>query len=336
VSLLAAVPVLTGTAGRIVAGGFVFATVALALYAIASFVVPRGPSMASMISPYAKRDEEDTSAPYRVQLAETPLLQRAVAATAKLANGRGLLASIEQLLTEADAPLKAAEAFFFANAAALIAGVLAWVTFRSFALAALVLVGALVLPPMLLKLRIARRRRKFLAQLPDTLNLLAGSLRAGYSLLQAVETVTLEIRDPMGKELGIVLTETRLGRPLEDALEDAGRRMNSPDFDWAVMAINIQREVGGNLAELLSTVAETMVQRNRLRREVKALTAEGRVTAVILGLLPVVIGAALYVLNPAYMQVMLDRSIGKIVLAGSSLWAIVGFFWMKKIITVNA
>jgi tight adherence protein B len=335
-TLLAAVPVLTGTAGRIVAGGFVFGAVALALYAIANFVVPHGPSMASMISPYAPRDDEATNEPYRMQLAETPLLRRAVEATAKLASGRGLLGRIEHLLTEADAPLKAAEAFFFANAAALIASVLAWVTFRSFALAVLTLVGALILPPVVLKLRIVRRRRKFLAQLPDTLNLLAGSLRAGYSLLQAVETVTIEIRDPMGKELGIVLTETRLGRPLEDALEDAGRRMGSADFDWAVMAINIQREVGGNLAELLSTVAETMVARNRLRREVKALTAEGRVTAVILGALPLVIGAALYVLNPTYMQVMFDRSIGKIVLAGSTVWAIVGFFWMKKIITVNA
>ena len=140
----------------------------------------------------------------------------------------------------------------------------------------------------------------------------------------------------LGKELGIVLAETRLGRSLEDALQDAGERMGSPDFDWAILAINIQREVGGNLAELLSTVADTMIARGRLRREVKALTAEGRMTAIILGLLPIVIGMALYVLNPDYMQIMFTRSIGKIVLAGSTLWAVLGFFWMKKIITVDA
>jgi tight adherence protein B len=335
-TILAAVPAITGTAGRVVAGGFVFVAVALALYAIASFLVPDGPTMASMISPYAEREETAPDEPNGMHLAETTILQHAVKATAKLAGGRGLFARIDHLLSEGDAPVKAAEAFFFANAAALIAAVLAWVTFGSLALAAITLVSALTIPPVVLKVRIARRRRKFLAQLPDTLNLLAGSLRAGYSLLQAVETVAIEMRDPMGKELGIVLTETRLGRPLEDALEESAERMASPDFDWAVMAINIQREVGGNLAELLSTVAETMVARNRLRREVRALTAEGRVTAAILGALPLVIGAALYVLNPAYMQVMFDRSIGKIVLAGSGLWAIVGFFWMKKIITVNA
>jgi tight adherence protein B len=315
----------------------VFGTVALALLAIAQFAFPDRPKMASMISAYgdpAAALADDGGR--HVQLAETGFVQRAVEATAKIAEERGFLHSIERALQQADAPLRAAEAFFFTNAAVLVTAMLVHVLVGSWLVTLIALVVGGLLPPAYLKFRIARRKRKFLNQLPDTLQLLAGSLRAGYSLMQGVETVAHEIRGPMAKELQIVLTETKLGRQLEEALEDAARRLGSPDFDWVVMAIGIQREVGGNLAELLSTVAETMIARQRLRREVRALTAEGRMTAVILGILPIAIGLALWVLNPDYLRVMFDRTIGKIVLAGSTVWALFGFFWMKKIIAVEA
>ncbi len=136
-----------------------------------------------------------------------------------------------------------------------------------------------------------RRRKKFLSQLPDTLQLLSGTLRAGYSLMQGVEAVSQEVEDPMGHELRRVVTESRLGRPLEESLDGVAERMDSADFSWAVMAIRIQREVGGNLSELLLTVADTMTQRERLRRDVRALTAEGRMSAIVLGLLPIGLGA---------------------------------------------
>ena len=117
------------------------------------------------------------------------------------------------------------------------------------------------------------------AQLPDTLQLLAGSLAAGYSLPQAVDTVVRESDGPMAVELNRALVEARLGVPIEDALETVARRMNSVDFAWVVMAIRIQREVGGNLAEVLTNVAATMRERERLRRQVEVLSAEGRLSA---------------------------------------------------------
>src|SRR5690606_30724328 len=137
-------------------------------------------------------------------------------------------------------------------------------------------------PIAVVNLLARRRRATFMAQLPDTLQLLSGTLRAGYSLMQGVEAVSQEADDPMGLELRRVVTEARLGRPLEDALDGTAERMGSPDFGWAVMAIRIQREVGGNLSELLLTVAETMIARERLRRDIRALTAEGRVSAIVL------------------------------------------------------
>ncbi len=159
-----------------------------------------------------------------------------------------------------------------------------------------------------------RRRKQFEALLPDTLQLLASTLRAGYSLMQGVEAVSQEVSEPMGRELRRVVTEARLGRPLEEALDGVAERMESGDFTWAVMAIRIQREVGGNLAELLVTVAETMTERERLRRDVNALTAEGKISAIVLGLLPIGLGFFIYTTNPDYMEPLFEETVGKIML----------------------
>jgi tight adherence protein B len=174
-----------------------------------------------------------------------------------------------------------------------------------------------------------------MAQLPDTLGLLAGTLKAGYSFMQGVEAVSQEVEDPMGVELRRVVSEAQLGRPVEDALESAAERMESEDFAWAVMAVKIQREVGGNLAELLLTVAETMTSRSRLRGEISALTAEGRMSAIILGILPPGVGAVMYVLNKEYMVVLFEESIGIAMLVAAVLSMIVGFAWMLKIINIK-
>src|SRR5690606_25055063 len=149
---------------------------------------------------------------------------------------------------------------------------------------------------------------------------------AGYSLMQGVEAVSREVSEPMGKELRRVVTEARLGRPLEESMEASAERMESDDFAWAVMAVRIQREVGGNLAELLVTVADTMTQRERLRRDVSALTAEGRVSAFVLGLLPVGLGVALYAMNPEYIGVLFEEQVGQMLLIGAVLLAGVGFY----------
>ena len=140
--------------------------------------------------------------------------------------------------------------------------------------------------------------------------------------MQGVEAVSQEVSEPMGRELRRVVTEARLGRPLEESLDGVAERMDSGDFAWAVMAIRIQREVGGNLAELLVTVADTMTERERLRRDVNALTAEGKISAIVLGLLPVGLGLFIYTANPGYMDPLFEETIGKILLFGSILLAV--------------
>jgi tight adherence protein B len=131
------------------------------------------------------------------------------------------------------------------------------------------------------------------------------------------------------------MAEARLGRPLEEALDNAAERMKSEDFSWAVMAIRIQREVGGNLAELLMTVSETMTQRERLRRDVAALTAEGRMSAIVLGILPPGLALVMYVMNPTYIGRLTQDSIGMILLCSGVVMMLIGFAWMRKIINIE-
>jgi tight adherence protein B len=139
----------------------------------------------------------------------------------------------------------------------------------------------------------------------------------------------------MARELRRVLAEARLGRPLDEALQDVAVRMKSLDFDWAVMAIRIQREVGGNLAELLTTVADTMVQRSRLRGEVKTLTAEGRLSAIIMGLLPIGLGGFMFMSSPEYIQTLFQSFAGWAMVIGSAVAGLAGFAWLQKIIKIE-
>lgn len=298
------------------------------------FVKSDKSTLQSALQPYSEEPDEPEGARAETSLAESAIIRRAVDTTARIARERGVLDILERKLEQADLPLRSAEALFFAIVIGVVVVVV--VTLLTGPLGLLVSVlGVTLLPVAILNFLGGRRRRAFGSQLPDMLQLLAGSLRAGYSLLQGVDAVAQEVGDPMGQELRRVLAEARLGRPLEEALEDAAERMESPDFAWAVMAVGIQREVGGNLAELLDTVAETMIQRERLRREVKSLTAEGRVSAIILGLLPIGLGLLMYAMNRAYIERLFNTGIGQAMLGGSTVLAIAGFIWMKKIVEIE-
>ncbi len=316
-----------------IAGGVVAA--ALVAYAVAQLMVKDKSTLSSVLEPYSEGYGGDESDGEPHSAAQTALIQRAVAFTSQLAERQGLLTKVEVALERADLPLRAAEALFFYIASAALLAVLVLVVSASPLMTLGALILLLMLPPAVLSYLAKRRKKKFLSQLPDTLQLLSGTLRAGYSMMQGVEAVSQEVEDPMGRELRRVVTESRLGRPLEESLEASAERMESPDFAWAVMAIRIQREVGGNLSELLLTVAETMTHRERLRRDINALTAEGRVSAIVLAILPVGLGLVMYAINPDYMKVLFEETSGKFALVGAILLAFAGFWWMKKVIEIE-
>ena len=186
-----------------------------------------------------------------------------------------------------------------------------------------------------LSLRIGRRRAAFGEQLPDVLQLIAGSLQSGFSLPQAVDAVVREGTQPAAEEFSRALAEARIGADLEDALNRIADRMDSTDLRWTVMAIRIQREVGGNLAEVLRTTVGTMRERAFLRRQVKALSAEGRLSAYILVALPVVIGGWFFYSDPTYMRPLYTTLIGLVMLVGSAVLVVVGAFWMRRLIKIE-
>jgi tight adherence protein B len=132
-----------------------------------------------------------------------------------------------------------------------------------------------------------------------------------------------------------VLTEARLGRPLEEAFEAMARRTRSVDFEWTVMAIRLQRQVGGNLAEVLSTVSQTIRDRYSLKRQIKALSAEGRLSSIILSVLPILLFMALMIFNPVFLKPLYTTTLGLMMLAGSAVLMIFGVFWLKKITEIK-
>ena len=267
-------------------------------------------------------------------LAETAVMKRMVGLTGRLAERAGLLTRTEDALVQADLPLRPPEALFFYIAALVTIGLFGFLILSP-GLAFVLIAVAAVVPVALLHHKRAKRLRTFQLQLPDTLNLLSGSMRAGFSFAQGLEAVANEATEPTRRELQRVFTESRLGRPIEDALEDSANRMASVDLMWAVMAIRIQREVGGNLAELLDTVADTMTQRERIRLEIKALTAEGRFSGWVLGIFPIAFAGVLYLVQPDYISTLFENTMGVMALVASGVMTFFGFIWLRKILQIE-
>lgn len=263
------------------------------------------------------------------------LRQRMVGAVDYVASRRGLTGLARQRLERAGLPLRPAEYIAGHLLFVVIMGVFAQILSGSFPVAVIVVLLATLGPMLALDLQVRSRQAAFEEQLPQILNLIAGSLRAGWGLLQSVDMVVQETMPPASDEFRRVQTEARLGLPVEDALQAMADRVGSEDFAWAVSAIAIQREVGGNLAEVLDVVAATIRDRAALRRHVSALTAEGRISAIILLALPFVEGVFLYAVNPSYMRPMFTEPLGWVILGIGLLLLVVGSIWLVRAMKVE-
>ena len=187
----------------------------------------------------------------------------------------------------------------------------------------------------LLSFLIRRRRDAFAEQLPDLLQLIASSLQSGFSLPQALDAVVRQTSQPAVGEFTRAMAEARLGADLEDCLETIANRMGSNDLRWTVMAIRIQRGIGGNLAEVLNTTVNTIRERGYLRRQVHALSADGRLSAYILIALPVAIGGFLFLTRPTYMRPLYTTHVGELMLAGAFLLVVLGTVIMRQMIKLE-
>ncbi|WP_457974132.1 type II secretion system F family protein [Arthrobacter sp. D1-17] len=185
---------------------------------------------------------------------------------------------------------------------------------------------------LLLNVLAGRRRAQFAGQIPDTLQMFSGGLRAGHSLLRAVDAAAQESQPPMSEELSRVVNETRIGRDLGESLEDVARRTRSEDFLSISQAIDIHREVGGDLAEVLDHLGDTVRDRNQVRGQIRALSAEGRMSAIVLMALPVVMFIGLTMFNDLYSRVFTSTLPGYLMIVAALLLLTAGGFWLSRIV----
>ena len=199
-------------------------------------------------------------------------------------------------------------------------------------------IGAMLVPVgsfIFIKRRINKRRQAFTEQLGDCLTTVANALRAGYSFQQAMDVVAREMEPPMSTEFERVSTDVAMGVALEDSLEQMNRRIGSADFDLVVTAVLIQREIGGNLAQILDTISFTINERIRMKREIKALTAQGRFSAWVLVVLPFIVAAFCWVFNNEQMQLFITEPYGRIAIAVAIIMEILGFIIIQKIVDID-
>lgn len=259
------------------------------------------------------------------------LLQRVERSVQK----KGFGASIREDMAQADLSLTVIEYLAIRTGIIVVFGVVGYFIQRSLLTAALLGAVGFVLPIFYVRMRQRQRLRAFNGQLPDVLDHLVGSLRAGYGLLQAVEWVAMQIPNPAGHEFDRVIREVQLGRTLMDSLDSIVRRIPSDDLTLIVTAIKIQYEVGGRLADVLEIVAHTIRERVRIEREINVLTSQQRYSGYVLMVLPIGLALVLMVLNPEYEMRLFDPGPTLCIPIGAALMMIAGFFVMRRIVDIE-
>ena len=242
---------------------------------------------------------------------------------------------VEKELTSADLPLRGEEFLAFSVIGIGSAVLLVLVLTANILLVLTTLFLILPLPYFFIKRAKNRRLTMFNSQMGDALMIIANSMRSGFSFLQAMDLVHKEMPNPIAREFARTFQEINLGTPTEQALVNMAGRVDSDDLDMVVTAVLIQRQVGGNLAEVLDKIAHTIRERIRIKGEIKALTAQGRISGLVVGLLPLALGAALFLLNPGYISLLFTTVPGLIMVAASLIAQGTGFFLIRRIVDIK-
>lgn len=264
----------------------------------------------------------------------------------KAMSGQNFFETIRERISNADWKLRVSEYIILVFISGIITGVVVYFLMnRNIVLAILGVIFGLRIPRIAVNVAATRRIRAFDGQLSDTLNLWVNALRSGYSVLQGMETIATEMPPPVSKEFERVVQEVRLGLSLKQALDNMHRRVPSEDLDLIVTAVNIQREVGGNLTEVLENISFTIRERVRIKGEIRTLTAQGRISGWIISLLPVALGGILYMINPDYVSQLWVRErpwilpgiipCGWLVLAFSLMMIGAGAYAIRRIVDVE-
>ncbi|MBM7660294.1 tight adherence protein B [Bacillus mesophilus] len=242
---------------------------------------------------------------------------------------------LEVLISRAGLELKPEEYVLFQW---ILTAFLAGLSFLIFGNVFFALLGGItgfVLPKWYLNKKQKERLRAFNESLPDMITTIIGSLRAGFSFPQALKTVVEEANSPIKEEMETVLREMQYGSNIEESLQGLKDRMPSDDLDLMIQAILIQRQVGGNLATVLDKIVETIRDRTKIQRQIVTLTAQGRLSGIVIGLLPVILGCVLYLIEPDYIGTLFTNVIGIIMLSAGVISSAIGFVFIRKLTTIE-
>lgn len=256
-------------------------------------------------------------------------------AGAVLAKAGGLAGRLDADLERASVSLKSGEFLALTVGAGFAVAAISALLLQGVLFALMGFIIGLAVPRILLTRAIRKRSNRLHEQLADILMILATSLRSGHSFLQSLDMVSKQVAEPGAEEFGRVVAEIRLGRSPNEALLAMADRTESQDLRWAVVAMNVQREVGGNLAEVLDTIAETLREREVIRRQVDVLSAEGRLSATIMLALPFLFGLYMAKVSPANFRLLFSTPLGLSMVGVSGGLLAIGFVWLKKVVKID-
>ncbi len=324
---------------------------ALAILLIAVGVATSGGSgISDRLERYAstRPDQKKAAAAGQGSLAELLAQSATLASLNKVVEQRDFGANLSREIARADLKLKPSE-YLMIWAGTTIGVPVAMVAFSvvlpTLSNPVFLLIGGLIgfmLPRFWLNRRKGGRLNSFNKQLPDTITLIANALRAGSSFLQAIELVVRESRPPISTEFGRVIREVNLGLPFDQALENMVRRVRSDDLELMATAISIQHQVGGNLAEILDSIAFTIRERVRIKGEIRTLTAQQRLSGYVVGFLPIALAGFLFIAAPGFMEPMFQKPPevlglpgGVIILVFGGFMMFIGFMFIRKIVDIE-
>jgi tight adherence protein B len=319
------------SAGQLAAIAFVGGGLSLLVVGMLSRVYERTEQLADILDlPWGEQDVDLSTAVEQ----HSSLVENTIGAAGKLIEQLDAKGSLFTLLEQARLPIRPGEFMLFVLSGGIVLGAFIAAITTSLVFG---LVAAIISPFLgiaYLRRRISRRSRKFEEQFPDALTLIGSSLSAGHTFLRSIQMMCEEAEPPISEEFARVVSETQLGDPLVDALARMAQRLEVRDVDWVVQAIRIQQTVGGKLADLLHTLADFIRAREEIRREIDVLTAEGKISAYVLGALPVFLAIFMQVSNPDYLSPMF-HGWGLVWLGGAGVSIVIGMLLILRMVKVE-
>jgi len=253
----------------------------------------------------------------------------------KVLERRGIIKPLEDKMLKASLPLRGEEYLILWLLSTIVPGLLFFLVTKKLLSGVVICFIGFFVPPLLVKRAEQQKLKRFNQQLIDALSIISNSLRAGYSFMQAIELVSKEMPDPIRKEFGRTFREISLGTTLEEALHKLGRRVTSDDLELIITAVLIQRQIGGNLAEIMDNISDTIRDRIRIQGEIKTLTAQGRLSGMVIGLIPLFLIGMMFLLNPEYLLPLFKSSLGLLMFSVGIVGEIIGIIIIKKIVSID-